>query len=108
MENSPQCMSYIPWKTDSLNEDTILFGDDQGKFDHPHSGKILCCQLGAKHILYLPTLMHYALVSRLRSKDIDLIEDKSGRVVLKKCHFISDLCIIICVFQICVLFLCSL
>ena len=31
MENSPQCMTYIPWKTDSINEDTILFGDDQGK-----------------------------------------------------------------------------
>lgn len=30
MENSPQCMTYIPWKTESLNEDTILFGDDQG------------------------------------------------------------------------------
>ncbi|KAM7448945.1 WD repeat-containing protein 64 [Porites harrisoni] len=30
MENSPQCMIYIPWKTDSMNEDTILFGDDQG------------------------------------------------------------------------------
>ncbi|XP_044163661.1 WD repeat-containing protein 64 isoform X2 [Acropora millepora] len=30
MENSPQCMTYIPWKTDSINEDTILFGDDQG------------------------------------------------------------------------------
>ena len=30
MENSPQCMTYIPWKTDSMNEDTILFGDDQG------------------------------------------------------------------------------
>lgn len=32
MENSPQCMIYIPWKTESMNEDTILFGDDQGKF----------------------------------------------------------------------------
>ena len=31
MENSPQCMIYIPWKTESMNEDTILFGDDQGK-----------------------------------------------------------------------------
>lgn len=30
MENSPQCMTYIPWKTESMNEDTILFGDDQG------------------------------------------------------------------------------
>lgn len=30
MENSPQCMIYIPWKTESMNEDTILFGDDQG------------------------------------------------------------------------------
>ena len=35
MENSPQCMIYIPWRTDSMNEDTILFGDDQGKF-HGH------------------------------------------------------------------------
>jgi len=33
MENSPQCMIYIPWKTESLNEDTILFGDDQGRFE---------------------------------------------------------------------------
>ena len=32
MENSPQCMIYIPWKTESMNEDTILFGDDQGRF----------------------------------------------------------------------------
>ena len=24
-------MIYIPWKTESMNEDTILFGDDQGK-----------------------------------------------------------------------------
>lgn len=30
LENSPQCMIYIPWKTESMNEDTILFGDDQG------------------------------------------------------------------------------
>ncbi|XP_048586234.1 WD repeat-containing protein 64-like isoform X2 [Nematostella vectensis] len=30
MENSPQCMTYIPWKANSMNEDTILFGDDQG------------------------------------------------------------------------------
>lgn len=30
MENSPQCMIYIPWKTESMNEDTVLFGDDQG------------------------------------------------------------------------------
>ncbi|XP_078355329.1 LOW QUALITY PROTEIN: WD repeat-containing protein 64-like, partial [Oculina patagonica] len=30
MENSPQCMIYIPWKTESMNEDTILFGDDEG------------------------------------------------------------------------------
>lgn len=31
MENSPQCMTYIPWKTNSMNEDTILYGDDQGQ-----------------------------------------------------------------------------
>lgn len=37
MENSPQCMIYIPWKTESMNEDTILFGDDQGRF---YIGKI--------------------------------------------------------------------
>lgn len=31
MDNSPQCMTYIPWKTNSMNEDTMLIGDDQGE-----------------------------------------------------------------------------
>ena len=53
--------------------------------------------------LYLPTLAHYAWVSRLQTKDINLthqgqflfLTHKSGRAVLKRLHFISDLLLLL-------------